>query len=428
MVHPPHPYCFRYALLVAVAVFACGCQGPDVMVPGSGSGPLFRQLPDLEPTIRVRLTASTRQIAVRHPGGMWIAPSGPHWQQMRRPFPGSTTISRQDNRFIIVAANGEQMAWTAVDLLIVGASEQPMQVDGTPYVPTIVLHATASHQFDVVNHVKMEVYLPGVLDGELYKSWHATTFRAQAIAARGYALYAVLKWRQRHYDLVAGTASQMYRGAAVSPHATAAVHATAGMVLTYQNALFPGYYSSCCGGRGQSAHLAFRDGPDIEPLRGSQCGGWCQKSAKYRWGPLQRSTAEIAARLSAWGQANRHPVAALDSIREIRITQRNGVGRPGQFTIMDGAGRAYTMGPEPFRFACNFPAPGFAAPADHLKLWSSDVTPQVRGAVIVFSEGRGFGHGAGMCQWGAEALAQHGYNEFSILQLYYPGARVTRIY
>jgi len=66
-------------------------------------------------------------------------------------------------------------------------------------------------RFDVVNHVHLEAYLPGVLDKELYPGWRPTTFYAQAIAARSYAIHHMLHAAaDRHYDVESTQASQVY--------------------------------------------------------------------------------------------------------------------------------------------------------------------------------------------------------------------------
>ena len=88
----------------------------------------------------------------------------------------------------------------------------------------------------------------------------------------------------------------------------------------------------------------------------------------------------------------------------------------------------YTLGPEQFRLACNASAPGIAKPGKNQSLYSSHVKVKVASATVTFYDGRGFGHGVGLCQFGAQGLAKAGYNEFSILAFYYPGSRVARAY
>jgi stage II sporulation protein D len=56
------------------------------------------------------------------------------------------------------------------------------------------------------------------------------------------------------------------------------------------------------------------------------------------------------------------------------------------------------------------------------------VQVRVVGDIVQFWDGRGFGHGVGMCQWGAQAMAQQGYDHQQILAFYYPGAVIAKTY
>jgi len=80
------------------------------------------------------------------------------------------------------------------------------------------------------------------------------------------------------------------------------------------------------------------------------------------------------------------------------------------------------------RFACNHAANSLPALKFEHKLRSSHVRAQVTGSTVRFHDGRGWGHGVGMCQYGAQAMAKAGYDGKRIVQRYYPAARVQRLY
>ena len=389
-------------------------------------------LPDRDPPVRVRIMDFTGVASFDSADGLWIGPpGGKAWRQRRHRFVGPVTITRHADRFAIASADGSDVTWAVADLMIVGVADQHVRVNGTAYPHTLVLHADddgGALRFDVVNHVRLETYLPGVLQKELYASWHPAAFRAQAIAARSYALYKSLNRRQLRYDLEATTADQVYGGTVTSRKAKLAVQATAGIVLTHQGRPFPAYYSSCCGGTSQDAAAALADAPDIAPLRGGPRGGWCQRSRYFRWGPIDRPAATLAQRIAAWGKVCGHEVAQLKSIRGVKIARTNAAGRPTQFALTDGDGRTWNMAPEAFRFACNFVDDALPGLTGEAVLRSSHVDVDVVGDVVRFSTGRGFGHGVGLCQWGAQAMAEQGHNEFRVLRHYYPTANLTRVY
>ena len=98
-------------------------------------------------------------------------------------------------------------------------------------------------QLQVVNHVPLETYLSSVVGSEMPASWPLDALRAQAVAARTYALKA--RKPATAFDLQATTASQMYKGVeAETPSTRAAVQDTRGLVLTYDDALIDAVFHS----------------------------------------------------------------------------------------------------------------------------------------------------------------------------------------
>ncbi len=262
----------------------------------------------------------------------------------------------------------------------------------------------------------------------MYASWRPTTFAAVAVAARSYALYCQTKNAGKYFDIDGSSAGQAYAGAVANRSAIVAVHETRGLVLSYGGRVLPAYYSAASGGTGQDAVAAFADALDLPPLRGRYQGGWEADCKYYRWGPITRSKWDLARRISAWGRVNRNPVADLHDITRITVTAQNSVGRPAQFTITESSGRRFVLGPEQFRFACNQEGGGASSLPERLKLPSSHVSVGVVGTNVEFTNGHGYGHGVGLSQFGAEAMAEHGYDYAAILRFYYLGATLERVY
>jgi SpoIID/LytB domain protein len=86
------------------------------------------------------------------------------------------------------------------------------------------------------------------------------------------------------------------------------------------------------------------------------------------------------------------------------------------------------MNPEAFRVACNAAGAKLPPLAPDQRLRSSHVEVAVSADRIVFHSGRGFGHGVGMGQYGAQAMARAGWQAEQILAFYYPGARLVKAY
>ena len=320
---------------------------------------------------------------------------------------------------------GMRAAWPAdVAQLHVTAASGPSQIewDGTTWPGQMRLVLVPSGGIDVVMDVPMETYLPGVVAKELYGSWDLDTYKAQAIAARSYAVVEDDRWSERrHYDVVAGEQSQAWIGATKNPTALQAVRETRGMVLVHDGLVVPAYYSSACGGRPATARGAITDNPHhaIAPISagdGAARSGCCERTKVATW-TATIPASKVAERLRAWGRSSWRPdVAAIESISAVAPARRNAAGRTVAFTLTTPKGQV-TIGAEELRTAIN------AARDKATSIRSSDCTITMARGSMEFA-GRGFGHGAGMCQHGAQEMARGGTGWKEILARYYPHSRV----
>ena len=118
-------------------------------------------------------------------------------------------------------------------------------------------------------------------------------------------------------------------------------------------------------------------------------------------------------------------MAKIDGIASIEVFSVNAAGRPLTHRILDGKNQPFEIPSERLRWALNADVPGVPAPKGRVK--SADFEAVVTRSSIALA-GRGFGHGVGLCQFGAEALAKQGRTWRDILKLYYPGADVVQSY
>lgn len=292
--------------------------------------------------------------------------------------------------------------------------------------------ARASRAFDIINDIPLESYLPGVLAGELYPNWKLETYAAQAVAARSFACTeAAVFAGRRHYDVSNNAASQMYLGEVAQGRAHDAVQATRGKALRYQGLLVSGYYSSCCGGLAASAVDAIGSNAvnDIAPLRGRTGSDVCTDAPVYHWTqeqPLDAVTRRIAAFARERGLSN---LAALQRLAAVETVLTNPNGRPTRMALIDDQQQRAELSAEDFRRAVNWGgsnADGSIKPPER-ELRSSNVRVSIVGATAVF-DGNGFGHGVGLCQHGAEALARAGTAHEDILRWYYPDIEIVKAY
>jgi len=310
----------------------------------------------------------------------------------------------------------------------------PINVDGDPYPGSIALVAIddederTGEAFDVVNHVALEAYLPGVLAKELFSHWQPQTFAAQAVAARSFACMEIeFNADRRHYDVTNTQASQAYVGVSRNPTALNAVQSTRGEVLEWSGALVPGYYSSCCGGIAASAVDAIGPNPvnDIPPLRSRSGPDACTEAPVYRW-EARRPVDELTRRVVAWGKAHGNDaVAELQHVASIDVADVNTHGRPTRFVLRDDRNRTAEIPANRLRAAVDYD--GERLPSVKRPLKSSFVFVRPESSAMLF-RGHGFGHGVGLCQYGAQALARDGLGYHRILAMYYPEASVLRAY
>jgi stage II sporulation protein D len=288
------------------------------------------------------------------------------------------------------------------------------------YRGSLRLHRTADGQLVAVNHVRIEDYLKGVLRGELPNNFSAEAYKALAVAARTYALFERYSAAgQKKWDLAADEKSQMYLGrAAETGKAVEAAQATRGVVLTANMGsrgwkIFPAYFSSTCGGKTQAGRcVAANLDPRITPLRGGvNCIG-CSISPRYRWPDVVISDAEVTQALNKSALVPR-PFQRVTAINILgwennRITKVEVVDRTGQRLILSGVQFRLIIGPA-------------RVPSTWCKIRSENEQ-------FVFYDGHGFGHGVGLCQYGAEGMARKGYTAYEILLHYYPGAKLVKAF
>ena len=312
-------------------------------------------------------------------------------------------------------------------LLITPATEGSVAIAGHPYRGRYIFIPRANNTFDVINDVDVEGYLKGVLQRELYANFAEEAYKAQAVVARTYAIYEKqTRPKGSDFDLFSDEHSQVYGGiSAETAKSRKAVNDTHGVVVAYgpqnQERIFKAYFSSCCGGLGQSAAEAFGD-PVIPPLSAQAVGTLCSASPKFSWPVITLSKAELTHRIQHYGQLHDKPEKNMAGLARIDILSVNAVGRPVLFTITDVKNHRYAMIGEELRVAVNTDS------TPQTKLPSSLFQLDNQPTQIRFINGHGLGHGVGMCQWCAQRRAELGEPYQQIVLQAYPQATLLKAY
>ena len=384
--------------------------------------------------VRVVRTAGPGAQAVIGTATQWLALETASTEGTETVLRGPVVVRLDKLSWSVTDANGLRAAVDAfepIEMVSLSADERDLLVGKRVYPGRLRLVArgdTSRDGFDVISLVPMESYLPGVVSAELFSHWLPATRAAQAIAARSFAA-SEHAWfgGRREWDVTGTAHSQVYDGRVDHVASHEAVEATRGVVLGYDGRLVPGYYSSCCGGTAASAIDAIGTSPvnDVPPLAGRKGQDVCTDATVARW-TIDRSLGQLTRRFAAWGRhRGRRDVADLAELAAIEILTRNEHGRPKRYTMTDVAGQQVELSAEHLLAAANFSGASLKAPRQ--RLWSSHVSVTIRNDTAGFT-GRGFGHGVGMCQYGAESLARAGTDHPDILEWYYPGADIAKAY
>jgi stage II sporulation protein D len=259
-----------------------------------------------------------------------------------------------------------------------------------------------------INHVNLEHYLYSVLGGEMNGNWPQEALKAQAVAARSYALYQRERAGNRAFDLGDTPAWQVYGGIVDESAGTqAAVNATAGQVLTFNGQIIEAVFHSSAGGCTDNVEEVW-----VQPLpylRSVQ--DYDQGSPVFQW-TKTFSRSELSKLIPGVGN-----ILALQPEKTTKC------GRIVSAQVIGDAGRRRMNG-ESLRTALGLRSTLF------------EVIPQTGPAstkgksqlpTAFHINGRGFGHGLGMSQWGAHGLATRGATYQQILGHYYRGTTLAKI-
>lgn len=383
----------------------------------------------LDPTLRVRLAADVKEVALDAPRGVRAVESAR--RRGGRDLIGPVLIYSVGERVFARDARGRTRSWPVGAAVSFEPIAERLSIEGALYPGAAVIHPKPGGAFDLVEHVPIEEYLPGVLTRELYPGWSDAAYEAQAIAARSYALHE----RQRrialgsYFDIESDTRDQAYGGFEASDLARRAVERTRGVTLTYLGSTLRAYYSSTCGDRPGSARDTWPTGRGFEfnlagPIQAAPRECACSFSPRHRWS-VERDHDELVPRLRAFGADQGLAIRDITSLASIEPERRNTADRPATYRITDRDGKHWRLSAEELRLALNHAgSSGLDRPGRETAVWSGDVEVKIADGRVGVT-GRGFGHGVGMCQFGAEGYARQGWSAEQILAHFYPNAELT---
>ncbi len=269
-------------------------------------------------------------------------------------------------------------------------------VSGTHYAGDIEVMKGKTGMY-LINELPLEEYVKNVLSAEVSSSWDMEALKVQAVISRTYALYQKMTSGNTTYDLTSSVLHQVYKGTSVDARIAYAVMDTEGEVLYYDGKLIEALYHSTSGGMTEEASEVFgRSYPYLKPVASN-----CEISPYWMWErKIPADEIEKAVNISGLKDITIKSYTSTKRVKTVDLVHSGGVMNVKATDLRKMLGWS------------RLPSTNFEVSRDN--------------GNFVF-EGKGYGHGVGLCQWSALQMARDGKNYKEILSYFYPGT-VIKIY
>jgi stage II sporulation protein D len=415
----------RRAAAAALALLLGAC------VPVAPAPPVAPGMPRAAPDVRVGLLVDTTTAEISAPRGLEVLEAGTN-RVVRTVGPGQLAVFSADGAGALRLRVGGVEGAVGGSLAIVRPTGgEPLTIGGRPYRGTALVRVAGPGRVTAINQLDMETYLLGVVPREIGRVGEdlLEAAKAQAVAARTYAVRYLGRREALGFDVFATVQDQVY-GGVTDEHepVSRAVRETAGEILTYAGQPIEAFYHSTCAGQTAAIEEVWNEPPrpylvsvvDIDPRTGQ---AYDHFSNRFRW--EQRWTAAELQQIFSRTLADSLPRGtSVGEIREMQVLERTPSDRIRRMRITTSTA-TFHVGGDRIRWI-------FLTPAGQILNSSKFDVELVRGpqgrVQEVVATGGGWGHGIGMCQVGAMGRARAGQDYRTILQTYYVGTRITSLY
>lgn len=425
------PVRFSLALACGLAALAVAACARRIVTASGGSieRPPRAARSASDATLRVAL-ATTATMALSASGDFQLYTSDGERLIARVPRGETWHIERSGSRIRGVGPDGIASAWQSAGL-VARSSTALVALNGKHYHGEL-LFLQSDAGITIVNRVRMDDYLRGVVPLEIgtRDARDSAAVQAQAVTARSYA-YVHLSGTSpsRPYDVTASVNDQLYGGADVETVVSnAAVSSTRGLVLQYDGRVVNAPYHSACGGATAAADEIWRTSsePYLQSVSDQIPGTdrfYCDIAPRFRWTRTLDGATLREALVRYLGTYTATPGGYPGTPRDVEIDTRTPSGRVGTLKIATDRGN-YVLRGNDIRYVLRAPG-GEILNSTAFKV---QVATGRDGAVSqLVLRGTGYGHGVGMCQWGAIGRARAGQDFRTILRTYYPGTSVGAV-
>ncbi|MBD3333425.1 SpoIID/LytB domain-containing protein [candidate division GN15 bacterium] len=336
-------------------------------------------------------------------------------------------ITNQAGRLQVANRDGFLLEEGLEEINILPQQPKPLRVNDRPYRGLFKIVPQGQGELEVVNVVAMEEYLRGVIPPELGKRERneLEAIKAQAVAARTYALRHLGQYSNGRYDLKGDIMDQVYEGVAVEYDLVdKAIRETTGWVAMYNDEFIQAYYHSTSGGMTDAIGDVWdrNDLPYLQAVSDSGASSW---SKYYRW-QEHFSEPQLRQRLERYLSAERGVELRLDPITDLEIIRRSPGGRVMELVVRTKSD-VHRLYKDKVRWAFRRSSnPDLILPSARFDL---DILRDPEGNIVrVTFEGSGYGHGVGMCQCSAIEMSRRGWDYKRILSHFYAGIELKKLY
>lgn len=278
-----------------------------------------------------------------------------------------------------------------------------------------------------INIVYMEDYLRGVVPPEIgpRADSELEAVKAQAVAARTYAMANLKQYEGEPYDMKSSIMDQVYDGASVENRlANLAIDQTAGQVMMHHDNMINAYFHSTCGGRTDDIADVW-DRKDIPYLKSVDDQAACSWSKYYTWKETFTES-QLRGRMEQYLSSDRGRDLRIGEVTDLTISDRTAGGRVRVLTVKT-AYDTFRFKKDRIRWVIGRTSnPDLILPSDRFDVEINRDRDQR--IVTVTFVGTGYGHGVGMCQCGAIGHSRNGWMYDTILKHYYTNVEIKKLY
>jgi stage II sporulation protein D len=291
-------------------------------------------------------------------------------------------------------------------------SEEKLRINNNVYPGEIEVFSKDGKTISLVNIVNIETYLCGVVPYEIEPSWTDEMLKIQSIIAKTYTIANLNRHKEDGFDLCYTVHCQVYKGINenMELRIKKAVDSTKGLVVVDKNNehLVQTYYHATCGGATEDVSEVWSEVLSIKSLKGVKCE-FCKNSPYYNW-ECNFDIKEFVSELKYNG------FVIGDKIKSISVLSKTKNDRIKDLQIIGNKDKIILSG-ENLRkiFGYN-------------KIKSTKINKIEIDNNRIYFYGKGWGHGIGLCQWGANELTKQGKSFKEVIEYYYPKTKIKKLY